>query len=87
MLFRSTRMVSTLKSKVDSWIPSAQASTIYQCGIDSLSLSPEDLARTRMALDEACKYLFERAGIEHKGLLSSALMPPAPSPDSTAASV
>lgn len=81
---KNTRLVSTLKSKVDSWIPSAQANTIYQCGIDSLSMAQEDLARTRAALDEACKYLFERAGIEHKGLMSSALMPPPATPGGTA---
>ena len=72
---KNTRVVSTLKSRVESWIPSAQAGAIYQCGIDSSSMSADDLARTRSALDEACKYLFERAGIEHHGLMSSALMP------------
>lgn len=81
---KNTRLVSTLKSKVDSWIPSAQANTIYQCGIDSLSLSADDLARTRAALDEACSYLFQRAGIEHRGLLSSVLMPPPAAPGGAA---
>lgn len=60
---KNPRSVQTLRGKVDSWLPTAQLQTIYQCGTDlAQGKSPGD-AGLQQALELACHELHERAGV------------------------
>jgi len=78
---RNTRVISTLRGSVESWLPTSENSTIYQCGVDSAQSTPETRPAIQQRLDEACAALHQRVQIELRQPYSSSLMPaeiPAP---------
>ena len=60
---RNTRVISTLRGQVESWLPQAQVNAIHQCGKDLVMLPPERLPDVRQVFDEAVKVLYGRAQI------------------------
>lgn len=71
---KNTKMITTLRGVVESWLPTAQANTIYKCGLDSSQLPPDQWDPIRMALDEAGQYLYGKALINLARPLSVSLM-------------
>ncbi len=72
---QNIKLISTAKGSVESWIPSAQANALYQCGFDA-SQSPEsDWGPIRASMDEAGHFLWSKAQIEDTSPLSEWLMP------------
>lgn len=56
---KNTRMISTLRHSVESWLPASQVSAIYQCGQDLAQKPAEGLAELGQKLDEACGVLYQ----------------------------
>lgn len=74
---KNPRSIQTSSGPVDSWMPSPQVNTIYQCGLDSTQVAPDGLALVRQALDEAGQLLFAKAQLSLSEPLSASLMPQA----------
>lgn len=55
--------VTTLRAKVDSWLPAQHVKSIYNAGYEAAS-NPEDLPRLAQSLDETCATLYARAEID-----------------------
>jgi len=72
---KNTKLITTLRGPIDSWLPTAQVNTIYKCGLDSTQLPPEQLDAVRSALDEAGQTLYVKALINLAQPLSMTLMP------------
>lgn len=72
---KNTKLITTLRGPIESWLPSAQVNTIYKCGSDSVQLPPEQLDPVRSALDEAGQTLYAKALINLPQPLSMTLMP------------
>jgi hypothetical protein len=71
----NTKVVTTSKGQVESWIPSAQANTLYQCGL-SASQTPEvNWGPLRASMDEAGLFLFSKTQLDAGSPLSDWLMP------------
>lgn len=73
---KNTRWVTTLRGQVESWLPQTQVNAIYKCGVDSVTAAPEQQAVVRQAFAEACRHLYDKAGVEPLVDLVSQLMPP-----------
>lgn len=81
----NTRQISTAAAQVQSWLPSAQVKTIYQCGLEA-SQRPHALWDSlRMDMDEAASILYDKTQLEVRQTLSSWLMPPVPTAPLTTA--
>lgn len=72
---KNSRLIRGAKAAVESWMPAAQANTLYKCGLDSTQQPPEALEPVRAALDEAGQQLFAKVQIDLKEPLSSSLLP------------
>jgi hypothetical protein len=72
---RNTRVISTLRGSVESWLPTLENGTIYQCGVDSAQSTPETRPAIQQRLDEACAVLHQRVQIPLRQPYSSSLMP------------
>lgn len=72
---KNTRMINTAKGPVTSWIPSAQANALYQCGLKAAQSPLADWAPIRVAMDEAGVFLFSKAQLDASSPLSDWLMP------------
>jgi hypothetical protein len=87
---KNTKVITTSRGPVESWLPLAQVNTLYQCGLDSAQLATDQLDAVRAALDEAGLALYSKAMVNLAQPLSASLMPvpvPAPLPASASASV
>ena len=73
---KNTKLITTLRGSIESWLPSAQVNTIYKCGLDSAQLPPEALGGVRSELDEAGQTLYDKALLKLPQPLSMMLMPP-----------
>jgi hypothetical protein len=73
---KNTKLINTSRGPVDSWLPSAQVNTLYQCGVDSTQLPADQLDSVRLALDEAGQTLYGKAMVNLAQPLSLSLMPP-----------
>ncbi len=71
----NTRTIRTARVTVESWMPAAQANTLYKCGLDSVQQATEDLTPVRAALDEAGQQLFAKVLLDLNEPLSRTLMP------------
>lgn len=78
---KNTKLITTLRGPIESWLPSAQVNTLYKCGLDSAQLPPEQLDAVRSALDEAGQTLYGKALINLAQPLSMTLMPTAVAAD------
>jgi hypothetical protein len=72
---RNTRMVSTLRGAVESWLPTAENNTIYQCGLEFAQITPETRAMMEQRLDDTCAALYQKVQIAMRQPFSSTLMP------------
>lgn len=78
---KNTRMITTAKGQVESWMPLAQANALYQCGLKAADTPPTDWGPIRAAMDEAGLFLFTKAQLDASTHLSDWLMPmPLPIP-------
>ena len=68
-------MVNTARGQVESWLPGAQAKTLYQCGLDASQTPVTGWAPIRQSMDEAAQIVYSRTQIEPRQSLSSWLMP------------
>lgn len=72
---KNTKIISTLRGPIESWLPSAQVNTIYKCGVDSKQAPAEQWDAVRAALDEAGQVLYGKALIPLPQALSASLWP------------
>jgi hypothetical protein len=72
---KNTKIITTLRGSVESWLPTAQVNTIYKCGLDSSQLPPDQWDPVRQALDEAGQTLYAKALVQMRSPLSATLMP------------
>jgi hypothetical protein len=72
---KNTKLITTLRGPVESWLPSAQVNTIYKCGLDSVQLPADQWDALRPVLDEAGENLYAKALLSLPKPLSVALMP------------
>ena len=59
----ANREISTLRAKVDSWLPPQHVKAIYTVGFEAAS-NPEEIPRLSQSLDETCATLYARAEID-----------------------
>lgn len=72
---KNTKLITTLRGPVESWLPSAQVNTLYKCGVDSTQLPVDQLDTVRMALDEVGQTLYSKALLDLAQPLSVSLLP------------
>lgn len=60
---KNPRAVQTLRGKVDSWLPTAQLQTIYQCGSDIAQGKSAQDPSLQQALELACQELHDRCSV------------------------
>ncbi len=72
---KNTRQITTAKGQVESWIPSAQANTLYQCGLKAADVPPAEWGSIRAAMDEAGLFLLSKTQLDTSSPLSDWLMP------------
>lgn len=72
---KNTKLITTLRGPVESWLPSAQVNTLYKCGVDSTQLPADQLDTVRMALDEVGQTLYSKALLDLAQPLSVSLLP------------
>ncbi len=78
---KNTRWINTLRGQVESWLPQSQVNAIYKAGLDSVNAqTPEQQIAVRAALDEACRYLYDKTQMEFPAGLSVQLIPPVNAP-------
>ena len=76
---KNTKRVSTSKGQVESWIPSAQANALYQCGLSASQTPEAEWGPLRASMDEAGLFLLTKTQLDTSSPLSDWLMPLAPS--------
>lgn len=72
---KNTRQITTAKGQVESWIPSAQANALYQCGLQAADVPQADWGPIRSAMDEAGLFLLSKTQLDTSSPLSDWLMP------------
>ena len=72
---KNTKLITTLRGPVESWLPSAQVNTLYKCGVDSTQLPADQLDAVRAALDEVGQTLYSKALLNLTQPLSVSLLP------------
>ena len=80
---KNTKQISTSKGLVESWIPSAQANALYQCGLNASQTPEAEWGPIRASMDEAGQFLMGKTQLDASSPLSDWLMPvlnPAASP-------
>lgn len=71
----NTKLVSTSKGSVESWIPSAQANALYQCGLNAAQTPEAEWGPIRASMDEAGQFLLTKTQLDASSPLSDWLMP------------
>lgn len=72
---KNTKDIVTAKGTVESWIPTAQANVLYQCGFSASQTPESEWGPIRASMDEAGQFLWAKAQLDDSGLLSEWLMP------------
>ena len=72
---KNTKQISTSKGLVESWIPSAQANALYQCGLNASQTPESEWAPIRASMDEAGQFLLTKTQQDASSPLSDWLMP------------
>ena len=72
---KNTKQISTSKGLVESWIPSAQANALYQCGLNASQAPEAEWAPIRASMDEAGQFLMGKTQLDTSSPLSEWLMP------------
>ncbi len=72
---KNTKQIATSKGVVESWIPSAQANALYQCGLNASQTPETEWAPIRASMDEAGQFLLSKTLLDASSPLSDWLMP------------
>jgi len=72
---KNTKEIATAKGTVESWIPTAQANALYQCGLSSSKTPEAEWGPIRASMDEAGEFLWSKAQLDATSPLSEWLMP------------
>lgn len=72
---KNTKDIVTAKGTVESWIPTAQANALYQCGLSASQTPEAEWGPIRASMDEAGQYLWTKAQLDVTSPLSEWLMP------------
>jgi len=72
---KNNREIVMAKGPVESWIPSAQANALYQCGLSASQTPEAEWGPIRASMDEAGEFLWSKAQLEATSPLSEWLMP------------
>lgn len=72
---KNSRLITTAKGQVESWIPSAQANALYQCGFKAAETPQSEWGPIRASMDEAGLYLLGKTDLDTSSPLSDWLMP------------
>ncbi len=72
---KNTKQISTSKGLVESWIPSAQANALYQCGLNASQTPESEWGPIRASMDEAGQFLLGKTQLDASSPLSDWLMP------------
>lgn len=75
---RNTSLITTAHGQVQSWIPSAQANALYQCGLKASDTPQDQWGPIRTAMDEAAQFLLSKTALDASTPLSDWLMPQIP---------
>jgi hypothetical protein len=72
---KNTKDIVTAKGAVESWIPTAQANALYQCGLSASQTPESEWGPIRASMDEAGQFLWTKAQLDVTSPLSEWLMP------------
>ena len=72
---KNTKDIVTAKGAVESWIPTAQANALYQCGLSASQTPESEWGPIRASMDEAGQFLWSKAQLDVTSPLSEWLMP------------
>jgi hypothetical protein len=72
---KNTKDIVTAKGTVESWIPTAQANALYQCGLSASQTPEAEWGPIRASMDEAGQFLWSKAQLDDTSPLSEWLMP------------
>lgn len=72
---KNTKEIAMSKGTVESWIPTAQANALYQCGLSASQTPEAEWGPIRASMDEAGQFLWTKAQLEASSPLSEWLMP------------
>ena len=72
---RNTRSIAVLRGEVESWLPVAQANTLYQCGAESGHTDPDQCTALRERLEEVVQYLYSKVQLQPPAPLVQRLLP------------
>lgn len=72
---KNTKDIVTAKGTVESWIPTAQANALYQCGLSASQTPESEWGSIRASMDEAGQFLWTKAQLDASSPLSEWLMP------------
>jgi hypothetical protein len=72
---KNTKEIATAKGPVESWIPTAQANALYQCGLSASQTPEAEWGPIRASMDEAGEFLWSKAQLDATSPLSEWLMP------------
>lgn len=76
---KNTKEIAMSKGPVESWMPTAQANALYQCGLSASQTPEAEWGPIRASMDEAGQFLWTKAQLEATSPLSEWLMPPSSS--------
>lgn len=80
---KATRLISTLRSSVESYLPAQHVSALYKAGYEAAS-NPDDIPRIAQSLDETCDTLYARCEISLGNPFSARVFGAAPADDDNA---
>jgi hypothetical protein len=72
---KNTKQIVRAKGAVESWIPTAQANALYQCGLSASQTPEAEWGPIRASMDEAGEFLWSKAQLDATSPLSEWLMP------------
>lgn len=72
---KNTKQIVMAKGTVESWMPSAQANALYQCGLNASQTPEAEWGPIRASMDEAGQFLWSKAQLDATSPLSEWLMP------------
>lgn len=72
---KNTKEIVMAKGPVESWIPTAQANALYQCGLSASQTPEAEWGPIRASMDEAGEFLWSKAQLDATSPLSDWLMP------------
>lgn len=72
------RSIQSSRGTVESWLPPLQVGMLYQCGIDMVQKSGDEIAALREQVDRICRTLHEKVGLEVDLAYSNLLIPQLP---------